>query len=89
MPQCKQTLKELIEDTVYPDIEDAIDDIFELIASNKKPTKEQEAELKELNELKDEFQTILEDIYNDNIEDDECKELLTEIEAMVATLDEE
>jgi chromosome segregation ATPase len=89
MTQCIQTLKELIEDTVFPDIEDAIDDIFESIASNKKPSKEQEEELKELNALRDEFQSILKDIDENNLEEDECGELLREISDMIAQMEAE
>jgi hypothetical protein len=83
MTKCNKKLKLLIEDTVMPDIEDAIDDIFEEIVANKKGSKEQENELKEHHELREEFTQILEDIDNNELEEDECEELLEEINEMI------
>ncbi|MCK5295140.1 MAG: hypothetical protein KAJ49_10825 [Arcobacteraceae bacterium] len=89
MTECTKKLKELIEDTIFPDIEDAIDDVFEAIANNKKPSKEQEEMLKEMNEMREDFQEILEDINNDKLEEDECKELLQEITQMIKETESE
>jgi hypothetical protein len=89
MTKCAKELQELIEDTVFPDIEDAIDDIFEDIASNKKPSKEQEILLKQMNEMREDFQDILKDIQNDELEEDECKELVEEITKMIKEMEAE
>ena len=88
MTECTKKLLELIEDTVFPDIEDAIDEIFEEIANNKKPSKEQENFLKEMNEMREDFQEILNDINNDELEEDECQELLKEITQMIEEMEE-
>jgi lipopolysaccharide biosynthesis regulator YciM len=88
MTQCNKKLKILIEDTVMPDIEDAIDDVFEEIASNKNANQEQEEQLEEFHEMRKEFTEILEDINNDDLEEDECKELLIEITKMIEEEDE-
>ena len=83
MTNCEINLKELLEDTVMPDIEDAIDDIFEEIASNKAASKNQEDELEQMQELRVEFTQILNDINEGKLDKDECSELLEEILQMV------
>ena len=89
MNECNKRLKKLLEDVVMPDIEDAIDDIFEDIASNKNASQKEEDELEEFQEMRKEFTLILEDINNDELEEDECKELLEEISAMIEEAEEE
>ena len=84
MDDCNNKLKTLLEDIVIPDIEDAIDDIFENINSKKDASKEDQEELDELYDMKNEFTLILEDIENDELEDDECKELIDEISEMIS-----
>jgi phosphoglycolate phosphatase-like HAD superfamily hydrolase len=89
MNECNKKLKELLEDVVMPDIEDAIDDIFEEIATNKNASKEEEETLEEFQEMRKEFTLILDDINNDKLELDECKELLEEISIMIEEAEEE
>jgi len=89
MNECNKKLKELLEDVVMPDIEDAIDDIFEEIATNKNASKEEEETLEEFQEMRKEFTLILDDINNDKLEIDECKELLEEISIMIEEAEEE
>jgi len=89
MTDCKQKLKELIEDTVFPDIEDAIDDIFEEIASSKKPSKEQETLLKDMNEFKEDLQVILKEIEDNELEKEECKDLFEEFTEMIKQMESE
>ena len=84
MDNCNNSLKQLLEDVVIPDIEDAIDDIFEDINSKKDASKDDHAQLDELNEMKQEFTLILEDIENDDLDDIECKELIKEISEMIS-----
>ena len=89
MSECNEKLKKLLEDVVMPDIEDAIDDIFEEIATNKNASQKEEDELEEFQEMRKEFTLILEDINNDDLEEDECKELLNEITVMIEEAEEE
>ncbi len=89
MNECNKKLKELLEDVVMPDIEDAIDDIFEEIATNKNASKEEEETLEEFQEMRKEFTLILDDINNNKLELDECKELLEEISIMIEEAEEE
>ncbi|HIP13528.1 MAG TPA: hypothetical protein EYG73_12545 [Arcobacter sp.] len=89
MTDCKQQLKELIEDTVFPDIEDAIDDVFEEIANSKKPSKEQESLLKDMNEFKEDLEDILKEIKENELEDEECKELFEEFTLMIKEMETE
>ena len=89
MRDCKQELKELIEGTVVPDIEDAIDDVFEEITNNKKPSKEQETLLKDMNEFREDLQEILQEIKNNELEDEECKELFEEFTTMIKEMETE
>jgi len=89
MNECNKKLKELLEDVVMPDIEDAIDDIFEEIATNKNASQNEEDELEEFQEMRKEFTAILEDINNDELELDECRELLNEITVMIEEAEEE
>jgi hypothetical protein len=89
LSECNEKLKKLLEDVVMPDIEDAIDDIFEEIATNKNASQKEEDELEEFQEMRKEFTLILEDINNDDLEEDECKELLNEITVMIEEAEEE
>jgi len=87
MTNCAKKLKDLIEDTVIPDIEDYLDDIFEDIANNKKASKEQEDELKQMQEMRDDFQEILRDIDANTLDENECQELYSEIVQMTNDID--
>ena len=76
-----QTLKNMLVDEVIPEVEDYMDDIFELIAT-KKATPEDEAELDEVRDMRDEFKEMLTEIDNDEIDEDECAEIISELNAM-------
>lgn len=78
----KEKLEDLLKNVLLLDIEDAIDETFELIAS-KKSTKKDEEDLKEYRELKAEFEELLKDLENDAVENDEIDELLAEFEEMI------
>jgi predicted XRE-type DNA-binding protein len=84
-----EELKTLLEDTVFPDIEEAIDDIFEAIANEKNATPEDKEELEELQELRKEITSILEDIENDELSQEECDEIYDEIQNMIQIFDDE
>lgn len=80
---CIKELKELIENKVLPDVEDYIDQLFEEIAKNKNASSQDQEALKDMQEMQDEFNDLLEDINNNDLEDDECKEILEEIKIMI------
>ncbi|MDB4257417.1 hypothetical protein N9818_01060 [Arcobacteraceae bacterium] len=84
MKKCDLKLKELIERTVMPDIQDRLDEIFADIAKSKKATDAQNKEIKEINEMRDEFNAILKDIENRELSKEECAELFEEIKEMIS-----
>lgn len=89
MKNCHTKLKELIEEVVLPDIEDELDNIYEVVAKDKKTTEEQTHTLKYLHEMRDEFKTVLEEIEQRNLTQEECVELYEEIEEMISDDEEE
>ncbi|NOQ30003.1 MAG: hypothetical protein GQ570_02645 [Helicobacteraceae bacterium] len=84
----QEELKELLIEDVIPDIEDYMDELFKLIA-DKKATDDDTAELEEMRDLKSELKTMLEDLENNEIEDEECIEIITELHAMMKEDEEE
>jgi predicted transcriptional regulator len=74
-----QELKILINDTVIPDINTVIDDIYENISKNKEATLLEKEELDELQDLKKEIQTILDDIENNKLTSEECTTIYNDI----------
>ena len=84
-----EELKALIEDTVFPDIEEVIDESFETIAEQKEATMLQKEELQEMQELKAEFQKVLEDIENNELDAEECTEIYEDIMDMIENVDED
>lgn len=76
-----QALKKMLIEEVIPEVEDYMDDIFELIAT-KKATSEDEEELDEVRDMRDEFKEMVAEIDNDELDEDECAEIIAELEAM-------
>ena len=75
-----QKLEELIKESVLPDIEDRMDELYEVIADKKNESiEEAKEELDELIEFRDDLKDILVDIECGEIEDDECKEIYEDI----------
>jgi len=74
-----QKLEELLLKQVIPDIDDALDEIFEQIADEKNANDEQKEEIEELREFKSDLKDLLEDIKSGEIEDEECQEIYKEI----------
>jgi polyhydroxyalkanoate synthesis regulator phasin len=74
-----QKLEELVNKQVIPDIDDALDEIFEQIADEKNANDEQKEEIDELREFKADLKDLLDDILSGEIEDDECKEIYDDI----------
>jgi len=89
MKRCDLKLKELIERTVMPDIEDRLDEIFADIAKSKNASDEQNEEIKDMHEMRDEFNEILKDIENRELDKEECAELYEEITEMINDMEEE
>ncbi|MCG3651854.1 hypothetical protein L5F32_06170 [Aliarcobacter butzleri] len=78
----QKELEKLIKDEVLIEIEDYIDDLFEIIAS-KKDDESIKEELKHMQEMKKDFEDMLEDLGNNEIDDEECKEIIEEIKEML------
>ncbi|MDN5101201.1 hypothetical protein O8C83_10235 [Aliarcobacter butzleri] len=78
----QKELEKLIKDEVLIEIEDYIDDLFEIIAS-KKDDENVKEELKHMQEMKKNFEDMLEDLGNNEIDDEECKEIIEEIKEML------
>jgi len=74
-----QKLEELVSKQVIPDIDDALDEIFEQIADEKNANDEQKEEIEELREFKSDLKDLLDDILSGEIEDDECEEIYNDI----------
>ena len=77
----QQQLEELIKNEVLVEIEDYIDELFEVIASKKEDENIKE-ELKQMQEMKKDFEDMLADLVHGDIDDEECKEIIEEINEM-------
>lgn len=82
----QKKLKDLIENEVLIEIDDYLDELFEIIASKQDDefTKE---ELESTQEMKKEFNALLEEIEQDSIDDEEASELIQEINLMIEEKD--
>lgn len=78
----KEKLERLIKDEILVEVEDYIDELFEIIASKKDDEKIKE-ELAQMQDMKKDFELILEDLENGEIDDEEAQEILEEIENMI------
>ncbi|MDM5272640.1 hypothetical protein PGH07_10700 [Sulfurovum sp. zt1-1] len=74
-----EKLKNLLELEVIPDLEVAIDELFEEIDKAKNASKEQKEDLAELREMRTECFAIVEELKRNELEDDEIEELLAEL----------
>lgn len=84
----QKELEDLIKNDVLIEIEDYIDELFEIIAAKKEDDSTKE-ELKEMQEMKKDFEDMLVDLENGEIDDEECKEIIEEINDMRRDEDEE
>ena len=71
-----EKLKNLLELEVIPDLEIAIDELFELIDKAKKASPTQKEELEELREMRTDCFAILDELSRNEIEDEEVDALL-------------
>ena len=74
-----EKLKNLLEIEIIPDLEVAIDELFEAIDKAKSASKEQKEDLEEMREMRTECFAILEELSRDELEEDEISELLEEL----------
>ncbi|WP_345981048.1 hypothetical protein [Sulfurimonas sp. HSL3-2] len=75
-----QKLEELIKESVIPDIEDRMDELYTIIADKKNESiEEAKEELEELIEFRDDLKDVLVDIECGEIDEDECKEMIDDI----------
>ncbi|MDD2895423.1 MAG: hypothetical protein PHG81_05320 [Aliarcobacter sp.] len=84
----QKELEDLIKNEVLIEIEDYIDELFEIIASKKEDENTKE-ELKDMQEMKKDFEDMLVDLSNGELDDEECKEIIEEINDMLKEDDEE
>ena len=77
----QKELEDLIKNEVLIEIEDYIDELFEIIAA-KKEDDEIKEELKQMQEMKKDFEEMLADLVHGDIDDEEAKEIIDEINEM-------
>ena len=82
MATCEE-LKELLEIEVIPDVEEAIDELFEIVADAKNADENAKAEYAELQELRTAFTELLHDLAEGDVSEDECAEIYRELEEMI------
>jgi hypothetical protein len=84
----QKELEDLIKNEVLIEIEDYIDELFEIIAAKKDDDSTKE-ELTEMQEMKKDFEDMLADLEKGELDDEECKEIIEEINEMLKEEDEE
>lgn len=77
----QKELEDLIKNEVLVEIEDYIDELFEIIAS-KKDDESTKEELQQMQEMKKDFEEMLTDLLNGEIDDEEAQEIIDEINEM-------
>ena len=80
MSQAKALIK-LLEKEILPELNDYIDDLFEIIAS-KKDTPEIKEELQAIQEMKSDFLAMLDEAKNNELDQEECEAIIAEIQQM-------
>jgi len=74
-----EKLQNLLENEVIPDLEVAIDELFEAIDKSKNATSQQKADLEEMGDMRTECFAIVEEIKRDELDEEEAEELLSEL----------
>ena len=74
-----EKLKNFLELEIIPDLEAAIDELFEAIDKTKNATTEQKEDLEEMREMRTECFSIVEEIKRDEMDEEEAEELLGEL----------
>jgi hypothetical protein len=75
----QKELEDLIKNEVLEEIEDYIDELFEIVASKKEDENIKE-ELKQMQEMKKDFEEMLVDLANGEIDDEEAREIIEDNE---------
>jgi hypothetical protein len=78
----KDKLYNLLEKDVIPDIEAAIDELFEAINDGAGDITEHKEDLEELRDMRTECFAILEELKRDELSEEEIEDLLTEFASM-------
>ena len=84
----QKELEDLIKNEVLVEVEDYIDELFEIIASKKEDENTKE-ELTQMQEMKKDFEDMLVDLANGEIDDEEAQEIIEEINDMRKEEDED
>ena len=79
----QKELESLIKNDVLLEIEDYIDELFEIIAAKKEDERTKE-ELANIQEMRDDLIAMLKDIESGDMDDEEAEEILEEIKEMRA-----
>lgn len=74
-----EKLQNLLENEVIPDLEVAIDELFEAIDKAKNASSEQKADLEEMRDMRTECYAIVEEIKRDELDEEEAQALLDEL----------
>ena len=77
-----EALIDLLENDVIPEIESFIDDLYEKIAETKNASDEDKTQLAELQELKKEFSLLLDETKAGELDEEECRAIIDEINIM-------
>ena len=78
----KDKLHTLLSSEIIPDLESAIDELFEAISEGNGSLTEQKEDLEELREMRTECFAILEELNRDELEDEEIEALYEELVGM-------
>ena len=74
-----QKLRLLLENEIIPDLESAIDELFEEIEKAKSVSKDQRSDLDDLREMRDECKEIITELDKGELKEDEIEEILAEL----------
>jgi hypothetical protein len=78
----KDKLHTLLSSEIIPDLESAIDELFEAISEGSGNLIEQKVDLEELRDMRTECFAILEELDRDELEDEEIEALYEELVGM-------
>jgi len=80
--QNAEDLIDLLENDVLPEIEDYIDTLYAIINDKKSASEEEKSDLAQMQELRKEFLGMLDDVKSGDMDEDECAEIIDEIDEM-------
>ncbi len=74
-----EKLHNFLENELIPDLEVAIDELFEVIDKSKSATAAQKSDLEEMRDMRTECYAIIEEIKRDELDEEEAEALLSEL----------